>query len=86
MAHEKKSVRRKIASQVSSAQGGQTSRPKRAASAGPKSAVYKMTKAYSDAVKKQNTMFKRRDAADKQLGVVSKKVETLERRLKSARR
>lgn len=56
MAHkssDKRSARRKIASQVSSAQGGQTSGPK-AASAGPKSAVYRMSKSYSDAAKKQS--------------------------------
>ena len=56
MAHkssDKRSARRDIASQVSSAQGGQTSGPK-AASAKPKSAAYRMSKAYSDASKKQS--------------------------------
>ena len=72
--------RRKRDQQIISAQGGtKTIAQQRAASAGPMSAVYKMTKAHSDAAKRQRAMLKRRDAA-------KKKLQIIERQIKSARK
>ena len=71
--------RRKRDQQIISAQGGTTRAGLRPRGAGPESAVYKMTKAHSDAAKKQRAMFKRRDAA-------KKKLQIIERQIKSARK
>jgi len=81
----KKSVRRKISSQVSSAKGGSTTKAGPVPRNNPSGAA-RLYRAYSDAVKKQEGVLRRAQAAKKQVAVVKKRVQTIERQIKSARR